>query len=117
MTKRKDKAPDDWGDTNPHDTENVAVKNEGTTAEEEQSGEHVYVKVADVKMGDTLVVTGDEYDCIHDGEEKEVKQDWNGRLFVDCDEGQHFLDKGTDIHDYVIGLMLKPAAKETDKAV
>lgn len=116
MTKRKDRA-DEFGDTNLHGTENVAA-DEGTTAEEEKSDEPTYVKVEDVKLGDVLVVTGDEYDCVHDGEEKEVKQDWNGRLYVDCEEGKHHLDKGTDIHDYVIGFLLKQAAPPVaEKAV
>ena len=107
-----DLGPD--GDTNLHGTENVSAPigeghPEGTTIDDERSDEPIYAKVEDVKLGDTLVVTGDEYDCVHDGDEKEVKQDWNGRLFVDCDEGKHHLDKGTDIHDYIIGFLLKPA--------
>lgn len=96
MTKRKDKSDD----TNTQGTENVAA-DEGTTAEQEQ---HSYVHISDVKLGDKLVVMGDEYDCLHDGEEREVLQNENGRLYVDCEEGKHWLDKGVDIHDYLIGL-------------
>lgn len=100
MTKRKAKA-DDWDATNDVDPDQ-----EGTTADQEQSSEPSYVKIENVKLGDNLVVMGDEFDCLHDGEEKEVKQNEHGRLFVDCEEGRHWLDK-TDIHDYVVGLGVK----------
>jgi len=96
MTKRKDSTAQD---TNTHLTENVAADEEGS--------QHSYVHIEDVKLGDTLVVMGDEYDCLHDGDEKEVKQNANGRLYVECEEGDHWLDKGVDIHDYVIGLGTK----------
>lgn len=79
---------------------------EGTSAEEEKSSESSYIKIGSVKLGDTLVVLGDEFDCLHDGDEREVLQDDRGRLYVECEEGKHWLDK-TDIHDYVVGLGTK----------
>lgn len=112
MTKRKrdaviDEVLGDQGDsTDGPLPEMVGGNTEGTTADEEQSDEPSYVKIENVKLDDVLVVMGDEYDCLHDGEEKEVKQNEHGRLYVDCEEGRHWLDK-TDIHDYVIGLGVK----------
>lgn len=119
MTKRKEKTDHDKFEDSLRDNDpsvpsgGQATADEGTSVAEEEmqssSDEPSYVKIGDVKFGDTLVVVGDEFDCIHDGEEKEVKQYDNGRLYVSCDEGRHFLDRATDLHDYVIGMGAKPA--------
>lgn len=86
-------------DPSKNESEEAAHLDDGTGPDEQS-----YVHIEDVKLGDKLVVMGDEYDCLHDGEEREVLQNENGRLYVDCEEGKHWLDKGVDIHDYLIGL-------------
>lgn len=109
MTKRKRSDDDTTLDPDYGRGEMLGGSTEGTTADEEHSGEPSYCKISDVKLGDSLMVLGDEVDCMHDGETKEVKQNANGRLYVECEEGKHYLDRVTDMHDYVLGLGVKPA--------
>lgn len=84
---------------------------EGTTvAQESAKSEPRYVKFTDVKLGDILVGLDDhDLDCIQDGTEYEVKQNERGRLFIACEEGEHYLDKDVDVHDYIRGLGVKAA--------
>lgn len=50
-----------------------------------------FAKMADVKAGDKLVADGG-FTCLREGQVCEVKQDADGLLYVDCDEGTHHLD-------------------------
>lgn len=91
-----------------------ALGQETQPEEKQQAGDNAeglvepdYIKIGDVKLGDTLHVMGDEFDCLHDGASVEVMQNENGRLYVECEEGRHFLDRATDLHDYVLGLGVK----------
>jgi hypothetical protein len=69
-----------------------------------------YVKFTEVKLGDTLIGLDDhDSDCIQEGTEYEVKQNERGRFYINCDEGEHYLDKDVDVHDYIRGLGAKAA--------
>jgi hypothetical protein len=49
------------------------------------------VKLADLKPGDRLRVTTDEFLCLSPGRIVHVEGDDLGRLFVPCAEGKHYI--------------------------
>jgi hypothetical protein len=65
-----------------------------------------FAKMYDVKLGDMLIVATDDYECLPPGQKCEVLQDHNGRLFIECAEDKHYLDKVMDCHGYLDGLQI-----------
>lgn len=69
------------------------------------------LKMEDVKVGDTLVVADDAFTCMREGQEKEVKGLRKGEffhdLYVECDEGMHFLEGQVDESEEVVGFTKK----------
>lgn len=64
-----------------------------------------YPKLKDLKAGDVLIADGG-FTCMEKGKEFEVKGDTAG-LFVDCDEGEHYLVGQLNSAGDVVGFQLK----------
>lgn len=62
------------------------------------------MKITDVKAGD-LLKTDDYFDCLVSGSVHVVKMKEGRGLFIDCDQGEHFLDAYVDAEGEVIGLV------------
>lgn len=69
-----------------------------------------YAKVSETVEGDVLV-TDCGFTCMQPGVEKEVKlfrvPDASGGLYLDCQNGKHFLDGQINNHDEYVGLWKK----------
>lgn len=64
------------------------------------------MKLSDLKPGDRIAGF-EHFGCIPDYAIREVKVDPNnGRLFVDCDKGGHYLDGQKDKRGELIGLFI-----------
>jgi len=49
-------------------------------------------KISELREGDWIKVTGDYFDCMCEGDLKQVKLSTGGDFFIDCTEGGHLLD-------------------------
>ena len=56
------------------------------------------VTLSELREGDIVIVDGG-YDCLRENEMAIVQRDEQHRLFIRCDEGQHFLDGQCDYDD------------------
>jgi hypothetical protein len=63
-------------------------------------------KMTQVKLGDTLKVVDSGFDCMKQDEVKVVMQNEKGELYVECSEGEHYIDGQKDTHGNLIGLEL-----------
>ncbi len=59
-----------------------------------------------IKEGDVLIADGG-FTCLQEGEELEVKVNKDGEKFVDCNEGQHFLDGQENEDGKIVGFLPK----------
>lgn len=67
------------------------------------------LKLADVKAGDILI-TDAGFSCMKAGAEHVVRADEkDGKLYVSCNDGRHFLDGQVDSGGMLIGLTRKSA--------
>ncbi len=64
------------------------------------------VKESEAVTGAVLVADSG-FTCIKPGTELTVKYDRESGFYVDCEEGQHFLDGQRDGHGHIIGFTLK----------
>jgi hypothetical protein len=69
-----------------------------------------YARLSETKAGD-MVVPDDDFGCIRGGAAVEVKAGEHG-LYVDCEEGPHYLEGQDDGDDHLIG-MYRPDATAT----
>jgi hypothetical protein len=64
-----------------------------------------YLTIEEAKAG-IVVVTDGGFTCMKEGEEKTVHVDHEGYLYVECDEGSHYLNGQLEDGEYV-GLRMK----------
>lgn len=68
---------------------------------------HPFAQVSAVQVG-TILITDGDFACMGDREEKIVKQDDSGRLYIECEEKYHGLDgQESDDGKFYIGLWVK----------
>lgn len=86
-----------------------------------------YARVADIKVGDTVIpdggfvatINGQDGKCMTEGAELTVQDDPAHGLYVPCAHGKHFLDgqiEPTDVGEVYIGLYPKEPDAEKTKA-
>ena len=55
------------------------------------------INFADVKVGDVLVPDGG-FTCMREGTQRLVREDPHNGLYINCDDGKHFLDGQRDFN-------------------
>lgn len=61
-----------------------------------------FAKASEVNVGDTLEADGG-FTCLCEGDRKPVMKNVDNRLYIECNEGKHFLE-GQEENGVYIGL-------------
>jgi hypothetical protein len=77
-----------------------------------------FAKLSEIKPGDMLITDGG-FTCIGNLEQREVQKDDEGRLFISCADGRHYLGRRSELSgdDTLVGLSKVadlPDAAESD---
>lgn len=63
-----------------------------------------YAKLSELKVGDSVQVDGG-FSCMARESIKQVKVDPNGRKWIACKDGKHYLDGQADDGEHCVGVV------------